>query len=55
MTFAWAFLLWLVFLAAAILAGAGRELLLAPAMGDLPARALCTVLPAPLASRPRSN
>jgi len=44
MTFLRASLLWLAFLALAILAGALRQFLLAPAMGDLPARAVCTVL-----------
>jgi len=44
MTFLRASLLWLAFLATAILAGTLRQFLLAPAMGDLPARAACTVL-----------
>lgn len=44
MTLAWASLLWLAFLATAILAGTLRQFLLTPAMGDTPARALCTVL-----------
>lgn len=44
MTFRWASLLWLAFLATAILAGTLRQFLLAPAMGDLPARAACTIL-----------
>jgi len=44
MTFFRASLLWLAFLAMAILAGTLRQLLLAPAMGDTPARALCTPL-----------
>ena len=43
MTFLWASLLWLAFLATAILAGTLRQFLLAPAMGDLPARAACTI------------
>lgn len=44
MTLTWAALLWLAFLAMAILAGTLRQFLLAPALGDLPARAACTVL-----------
>jgi len=44
MTLAWAALLWLAFLAMAILAGTLRQFLLAPALGDTPARAACTVL-----------
>lgn len=37
-------LLWLAFLAMAILAGTLRQFLLAPALGDLTARAACTLL-----------
>lgn len=44
MIFLRASLLWLAFLAMAILAGTLRQFLLAPAMGDTPARAACTVL-----------
>lgn len=44
MTIFRASLLWLAFLATAILAGTLRQFLLAPIMGELPARAACTVL-----------
>lgn len=44
MTFFRASLLWLAFLAMAILAGTVRQFLIAPAMGDTPARAACTAL-----------
>ena len=44
MTFLRASLLWLAFLATAILAGTLRQFLLAPAMDDVPARAVCTAL-----------